>query len=183
MNREQLDELIRSAQGKLEEKRLADGSWRGSLSSSAISTAVATYALFLIDREKYETQISPGAEWLLSTMKWDGSWGDSEESPSNMTATLLAYAALYGLEQDPPKARDYLKQRFGGFSSQKIIQGVLAYYGKDLTFSVPILVMCALTGVITKWNKIPSLPFEASVLPQGLFRFLRLPVVSYAIPA
>lgn len=183
MNREQLDELIRSAQGKLEEKRLADGSWRGSLSSSAISTAVATYALFLIDREKYETQIRRGAEWLLSTMKWDGSWGDSEESPSNMTATLLAYAALYGLEQDPPKARDYLKQRFGGFSSQKIIQGVLAYYGKDLTFSVPILVMCALTGVITKWNKIPSLPFEASVLPQGLFRFLRLPVVSYAIPA
>ena len=88
MNREQLDELIRSAQGKLEEKRLADGSWRGSLSSSAISTAVATYALFLIDREKYETQIRRGAEWLLSTMKWDGSWGDSEESPSNMTATL-----------------------------------------------------------------------------------------------
>ena len=183
MNREQLDELIRSAQGKLEEKRLADGSWRGSLSSSAISTAVATYALFLIDREKYETQVRRGAEWLLSTMKWDGSWGDSEESPSNMTATLLAYAALYGLEQDPPKARDYLKQRFGGFTSQKIIQGVLDYYGKDLTFSVPILVMCALTGVITKWNKIPSLPFEASVLPQGLFRFLRLPVVSYAIPA
>lgn len=183
MNREQLDELIRSAQGKLEEKRLADGSWRGSLSSSAISTAVATYALFLIDREKYEMQVRRGAEWLLSTMKWDGSWGDSEESPSNMTATLLAYAALYGLEQDPPKARDYLKQRFGGFSSQKIIQGVLDYYGKDLTFSVPILVMCALTGVITKWNKIPSLPFEASVLPQGLFRFLRLPVVSYAIPA
>ncbi|UQT33086.1 hypothetical protein M5E82_16400 [Parabacteroides distasonis] len=52
-----------------------------------------------------------------------------------------------------------------------------------MTFSVPILVMCALAGVITHWDRIPQLPFELSVLPQRLFRFLRLPVVSYAIPA
>ena len=63
------------------------------------------------------------------------------------------------------------------------MRGVLSYYGKDLTFSVPILVMCALAGVITHWDRIPQLPFELSVLPQRLFRFLRLPVVSYAIPA
>ena len=43
--------------------------------------------------------------------------------------------------------------------------------------------MCALTGVISSWKNIPHLPFELSVLPQKLFRFLRLPVVSYAIPA
>ncbi|MBQ2166330.1 MAG: squalene--hopene cyclase, partial [Bacteroidaceae bacterium] len=62
-------------------------------------------------------------------------------------------------------------------------EGVLKYYGKDLTFSVPILVMCAMTGVIHSWDKIPSFPFELAVLPQRFFRFLNLPVVSYAIPA
>ncbi|MCD8260914.1 MAG: hypothetical protein LUD15_04990 [Bacteroides sp.] len=43
--------------------------------------------------------------------------------------------------------------------------------------------MCALAGVIDSWNRIPRLPFELSVLSQRLFRFLNLPVVSYAIPA
>lgn len=179
----QIEEMIVAAQAYLEQARGADGYWRGNLSSSAISTAVATYALYRIDPDKYETLIRRGAEWLLGSMKWEGSWGDSVESPSNMTATLLAYAALHGLDQAPPKAKAYLKARFGGFSSQKIVKGVLDYYGSDLTFSVPILVMCALTGVISKWDRIPSLPFEAAVLPQKLFRFLQLPVVSYAIPA
>jgi squalene-hopene/tetraprenyl-beta-curcumene cyclase len=43
--------------------------------------------------------------------------------------------------------------------------------------------MCGLAGVIGSWEHIPKLPFELSVLPQRFFRFLRLPVVSYAIPA
>jgi squalene-hopene/tetraprenyl-beta-curcumene cyclase len=43
--------------------------------------------------------------------------------------------------------------------------------------------MCAMTGVIHSWDKIPSFPFELAVLPQRFFRFLNLPVVSYAIPA
>src|SRR5690606_24983183 len=33
------------------------------------------------------------------------------------------------------------------------------------------------------WTKVPSLPFELACMPQSWFRFLRLPVVSYAIPA
>ena len=43
--------------------------------------------------------------------------------------------------------------------------------------------MCALAGVISSWDKIPQLPFELSVMPQKMFRFFQLPVVSYAIPA
>ncbi|MBO7568873.1 MAG: squalene--hopene cyclase, partial [Bacteroidaceae bacterium] len=42
---------------------------------------------------------------------------------------------------------------------------------------------CALAGVITNWKKIPPFPFELATLPQRFFRFLNLPVVSYAIPA
>ena len=43
--------------------------------------------------------------------------------------------------------------------------------------------MCALAGVVTNWKKIPPFPFELATLPQRFFRFLNLPVVSYAIPA
>jgi squalene-hopene/tetraprenyl-beta-curcumene cyclase len=113
----------------------------------------------------------------------DGSWGDSPESPSNMTATLLSYASLCAVGAPPQKTKDFLAARFGGSTDRHIIRGILGCYGKDLTFSAPILVMCALAGVISRWDEIPQLPFEVSVLPQKLFRFLRLPVVSYAIPA
>ena len=33
------------------------------------------------------------------------------------------------------------------------------------------------------WRLIPSLPFELAIFPQSFFRFLQLPVVSYALPA
>src|SRR6185503_10850933 len=59
--------------------------------------------------------------------------------------------------------------------------------GKDRTFSVPILTMCALAGRLadrkSAWRLITQLPFELAALPQSWFRFIRLPVVSYALPA
>ena len=183
MNKQAIDTWIDEATRLLLTKRAQGGIWRGQLSSSAISTAVAIFALRQIDANRYAETIRRGAEWLLRTMQADGSWGDSIESPSNMTATLLTYAALFATDQAPEATRHYLSERFGGVTDEDIIHGVLAYYGKDLTFSVPILVMCASAGVIHDWERIPSLPFELSVLPQRLFRFLQLPVVSYAIPA
>ena len=160
-----------------------DGIWRGKLSSSAISTSVSVFALSLADKDSYDAQISGGVRWLLSTMRKDGSWGDSIESRPNMTATLLSYAALFSQNAAPEEAKSFLITKFGGIDDDKIVNGVLAYYGKDLTFSAPILVMCALAGVIKSWDNIPQLPFELSVVPQRFFKFLQLPVVSYAIPA
>ena len=157
--------------------------WRGRLSSSAISTSVSVFALYTIDKEKYALQIAGGTDWLKATMKEDGSWGDTLESPSNLTATLLTYASLYAVDAPPQKTSEYLREKFGGSTDNHIIKGVLDYYGTDLTFSAPILVMCALAGVISSWDEIPQLPFEISVLPQKMFRFFQLPVVSYAIPA
>lgn len=183
MNKQTIDTWIDEATSLLLSKRTQGGLWRGELSSSAISTAVAIFALRQIDANRYAETIQRGAEWLLHTMQADGSWGDSIESPSNMTATLLTYAALFAMDQAPEATRHYLSKRFGGVTDEAIIKGVLTYYGKDLTFSVPILVMCASAGVIHDWERIPPLPFELSVLPQRLFRFLQLPVVSYAIPA
>src|SRR5262245_31277584 len=41
---------------------------------------------------------------------------------------------------------------------------------------------CALAGLIP-WKEVPRLPFEAAALPQSWYRFARMPVVSYALPA
>ena len=183
MNKEQLREIHADAYARLMNSRSEDGMWRGRLSSSAISTSVSVFALQRIDADKYGKQIDDGVRWLNSTMKPDGSWGDTVESPSNMTATLLTYVSLHAVGESSAKTRTYLNERFGGDTEEALIKGVLDYYGKDLTFSVPILMMCALAGVISNWKKIPPFPFELATLPQSLFRYLNLPVVSYAIPA
>ncbi len=183
MNKEQLREIHADAYARLMNSRSEDGMWRGRLSSSAISTSVSVFALQRIDADKYRKQIDDGVRWLNSTMKPDGSWGDTVESPSNMTATLLTYVSLHAVGESSAKTRTYLNERFGGDTEEALIKGVLDYYGKDLTFSVPILMMCALAGVISNWKKIPPFPFELATLPQSLFRYLNLPVVSYAIPA
>ena len=171
------------AYGRLMQSRTANGMWNGKLSSSAISTSVSVFALQRIDSERYASYIANGVKWLHDTMKADGTWGDSVESPSNMTATLLTYVSLYAVGQAPAQAREYLDGQFGGHTEKALINGVLRYYGRDLTFSVPILTMCALAGVISSWDKIPTFPFELATLPQRLFRYLNMPVVSYAIPA
>ena len=47
--------------------------------------------------------------------------------------------------------------------------------------------MAALAGRLgppgEAWRHVRALPFELAALPQHLFRWLRLPVVSYALPA
>ena len=183
MRREDIDIMIADVQARLKASRKPGQMWRGNLSSSAISTSVSIFALHKIDAERYNDHIERGKEWLLHTMQSDGSWGDSVESPSNMTATLLTYTSLYALGAAPKQIEEYLKKRFGGIDDEHLVRGVLDYYGKDLTFSVPILVMCALAGIVKDWNRIPPFPFELTILPQRFFRFLQLPVVSYAIPA
>lgn len=184
MTAEKIDKIIADVTAQIKAARPKDGGiWRGELSSSAISTSVSIFALSRIDSAKYAEHIERGAEWLLSTMQPDGSWGDTVESPSNMTATLLSFASLYALGKAPDATKQYIIEHLGGISDKILVKGVLDYYGKDLTFSVPILVMCALAGIIKDWDKIPQFPFELTILPQRLFKFLQLPVVSYAIPA
>ncbi|KAA6313582.1 Sporulenol synthase, partial [termite gut metagenome] len=181
--KQQVVEMIQSLESQLIAKQSPDGMWRGELSPSAVSTSVSVFALWMIDKERYAPQIMAGADWLCTTMTPEGSWGDSVESKSNLTATLLSYAALSALNRTPEATKSYMKAKFGGIQDKQIVTGILEYYGKDLTFSAPILVMCGLAGVITDWEAIPRLPFELSVVPQRFFRFLQLPVVSYAIPA
>src|SRR5205807_55331 len=79
------------------------------------------------------------------------------------------------------RADCYIAERCGTTSAEQA-EAVRARYGKDRTFSVPILMTAALAGLVD-WKEVPPLPFELACLPQTWFRFLGLPVVSYALPA
>src|SRR5579875_1283 len=72
----------------------AEGPWVGTLSSSALATAMTMTALHLVDRDRYQDQIAHGRRWLFATQHADGGWGDAVGDPSNINATSLAIGAL-----------------------------------------------------------------------------------------
>jgi len=81
----------------------------------------------------------------------------------------------------------WLGRMVGTLEPRSLARAVELQYGKDRTFSVPILTMCALAGRLgdagSAWRLVRPLPFELAVFPHRLFKWLRLPVVSYALPA
>ncbi|HPF51366.1 MAG TPA: prenyltransferase/squalene oxidase repeat-containing protein [Draconibacterium sp.] len=168
-----------------------EGFWTGQLSSSALGVAVAVAALHFHNSEENKSEIEKGLKWLLKNSNRDGGFGDTSESPSNISTSLLVYAALnlYSEKQEIKLLQDqvavYLKANNIDLTTGDVAAAILGHYKKDYTFSVPILTMCALCGIPEKnaYEKIPQLPFELSLLPQKFYRLLNLSVVSYAIPA
>ena len=169
-----------------------DGFIRGELSSSALATAVALVALRLGDFENSKTRIDAGLDWLIHSMNEDGGFGDSPGSESNVSTSLLCFAAFSfcaGHRADLPlhlgRIEAYLNSRSVRMASGGLVDSILGFYGKDYTFSVPILSMLVICGVLGEEaiERIPVLPFELALLPAGLYRFFNLQVVSYAIPA
>ena len=220
--------------------RTADGHWTGELSSSALSTAVAVIALTLVDRHRppatHGGLVSGGVAWLIRTQNEDGGWGDTTDSPSNVSTTALCWAALaIGGTDDPPgvaaldRVRDWMRRAAGSLEPRPLADTISRRYGRDRTFSVPILTVLALAGLIdgggsgaktpgsddapkrsragdersaglhagdhhgardgaggaigSGWRHVPQLPFELAAVPPSWYRWLRLPVVSYALPA
>ncbi len=161
------------------------GHWIGALAASALSTATAVSALSLVDKHTGQAQhkklIEGGIRWLAKRQNADGGWGDTTLSYSNIATTMLVRAALHLADQAAghsellDKATSYIDKQGG-------IAGLRKRYGVDKTFAVPILTNCALAGLVS-WKDVPPLPFEAAVVPQRFYRFMQLPVVSYAIPA
>jgi len=125
--------------------------------------------------------ISGGLEWLAAHQNDDGGWGDTTKSLSNISTTMLAHAVFHatGTHEKYPGVVEAAKRyidRAGG------VAAVRARYGKDKTFSVPILTHCALAG-LADWKDVSPLPFELACLPPDFYKWIRLPVVSYALPA
>jgi squalene-hopene/tetraprenyl-beta-curcumene cyclase len=169
------------------------GHWVGELSTSALSTATAVSALAVVERSRGASESSSttpsarhglilrGLKWLWEHQNRDGGWGDTDKSYSNIATTMLVRAAFH-LTGVPAKHRDLLDRAAAFIDAQGGVAGLKRRYGKDKTFAVPILTNAALAGLVD-WRSVSPLPFELACLPQSAYRFLRLPVVSYAIPA
>ncbi len=85
-------------------------------------------------------------------------------------------------KDDHEKAASVLAAAEGYIDKAGGLEAVLKRYGKDRTFSVPILTHCALAGLVD-WEDVISLPFELACIPARFYAAVRLPVVSYALPA
>lgn len=186
--------------GDLLSKRSQMGHWKGHLSSSALSTATAITALALLDRQTTDSKQQTahlqqeGLKWLADHVNDDGGWGDTSLSFSNISTTALvwaAFAAVKGACESYPdlmsKTESWLQTRSASLSNKDLSKAITKRYGKDKTFSVPILTMCALSGRFGEgrkaWETVAQLPFELAALPPQWYAALKLPVVSYALPA
>jgi squalene-hopene/tetraprenyl-beta-curcumene cyclase len=192
IDRKRLDNIFDKVTDKIISDIGDEGFWKGHLSSSALATAVAIYAIYLYDEQKYCKLIKGGAAWLQKNQNEDGGWGDSPKSLSNISATLLCISVLTKILSGPnnntlKRGFNYLESEADGMSPDSIIEAVNSKYSDDQTFSCPILSVCALSGLLGEqggaFEKIKPLPFELAVLPRSFFKIIKMPVVSYALPA
>jgi squalene-hopene/tetraprenyl-beta-curcumene cyclase len=189
--------------------RTPAGHWEGRLSTSALSTATAVLALATASRGhdsgvEFDSGIIPaddsgiisglihrGAKWLAAHGNTDGGWGDTPDSRSNISTTALVWAALNVVPSTPATemaaigAATWLTREAGGTDPASLRRALDARYGKDRTFSVPILTALAIARRLGPdgWRHVGQLPFELAAAPHQAFAWLRLPVVSYALPA
>ena len=180
--------------------RNASHHWEGYLSSSALSTATAVTALTLIndDQKNKSTNTKAfqekGIQWLTDHVNDDGGWGDTTLSLSNISTTALvwaAFGAVEGAAETHPalmsKTESWLREKASSLSVESLSKAIIHRYGKDKTFSIPILTMCALSGRFgtgrAAWKTVSALPFELAACPPKWYAAMRLPVVSYALPA
>lgn len=183
-------ESLANARAHLLGMRNEQGHWEGELSTSALSTATSIVALGSVDESSHASRVEAACTWLIENQNEDGGWGDTTRSFSNISTTLLCWSALtrFGGEdanQAVQAARNWIYDYVGSLEPAAIAETVKARYGKDRTFSVPILMHCAICGTLGRngWRHVLRLPFELAVFPRSWYAALRFPVVSYALPA
>jgi len=173
------EQALRTAIDALTAELKPEGHWVGELSSSALAGAVAVIALHLNGAPEDATAIEEGVRWICRTQNEDGGWGDCPKSLSNPSTTLLVLSALKLTGRgEESKAASYLRSVLG----DDIAAGIRQIYGEDHTFSVPILMVCALAGLVG-WDSVPRLPYPLAAMPYQIYNMLKLQVVSYAMPA
>ena len=191
IDRSALDHALSNVKTRLLAARSPQGYWVGELSSSALSTATAVCAMALVDcareSEPHRQRVNEGLDWLRQHQNEDGGWGDTIRSRSNLSTSVLCRAAFVAADEPiPSTADDYVRRLCHSLEPEDVARAIVARYEKDRTFSSPILTMCALTNREEShaiWPHVPPLPFELAVLPHRFFKWIRLPVVSYALPA
>jgi squalene-hopene/tetraprenyl-beta-curcumene cyclase len=121
---------------------------------------------------------------LANSQNADGGFGDTDRSHSNIATSFLVLAAATLSSQATGQSLSPLQiDRLNVYIRQcGELTALRQRYGTDKTFVVPILTNLAIAGLVD-WDQVPALPFEAAVFPQSMYRWLQMPVVSYAIPA
>ncbi len=188
---ESLRETLQKARVALLAERNSQGHWEGELSTSALSTATALVALGSVDETLYQEEVKKAVGWLVENQNDDGGWGDTTKSFSNISTTLLCWSAVtrFGGGEDHSVsvagASNWIRNYVGSLSPALITETVKARYGQDRTFSVPILMLCAICGTLGEhgWKWVMPMPFQLAAFPRKWFAVMRLPVVSYALPA
>src|SRR5262249_54658975 len=136
---------------------------------------------------KLESLIEGGLCWLAEHQNADGGWGDTVKSVSNISTTMLCRAAFHIAGRAErhadvlARAMCWLEEHYAE-RPDGLAAAVRRRYGSDRTFSVPILMTCALAGLVP-WHEVPRRPFELACLPRSTYRLARMQVVSYALPA
>jgi len=158
----------------LAEHQNADGGWGDTtVSLSNISTTTLCWAAFGAAGADEEF-----AETIRNALRWL-----AHHSVAPASRRVESHDKNCAACDDSAEPDGTAGARF----ADQLAVAIIARYGKDRTFSVPILTMCALAGRLGKgrdaWRHVIPLPFELAACPHQLFAALRLPVVSYALPA
>jgi squalene-hopene/tetraprenyl-beta-curcumene cyclase len=169
----------------------SDGGWGDTvLSLSNLSTTTLCWAAFGAvpgADEKFSATVRRAEKWMARRIASQAPSPHDEgvgRGAIQRSSDLLASAS--SPQPSPPSdgGEGVLSARI---DTDQLACAVIARYGKDRTFSVPILTMCALAGRLgagrDAWRHVIPLPFELAACPHSWFAALRLPVVSYALPA
>ena len=181
---ERLDHAISHGLRWLADHANPDGGWGDTvLSFSNISTTALCWAAFGAvpgADVKYAAVVQRAEAWLAmkcSVISNQGSVIRDQGSVPKPSSAPSPTDHLSLITNHSPRPLD----------RSALTRAIIARYGKDRTFSVPILTMCALAGRLgagkEAWEQVIQLPFELAALPPKFFAALRLPVVSYALPA
>ena len=173
---------IGSALDWLARHQNADGGWGDTiLSLSNLSTTTLCWAAFGAVRgaeERFAATVRAAEKWIAHRIGGPSLPHLTPAKDQSSFTSGFAHGPHAGSgEGEVPAAID----------TDALARAVIARYGKDRTFSVPILTMCALAGRLGSgreaWKHVIPLPFELAACPHSWFAALRLPVVSYALPA
>lgn len=187
-----IKQTIANTQSHLLRQRHAGGFWTGRLSSSALATATAVFALGSVNRRTYHNLIEGGLHWLKDNQNADGGWGDTNKSHSNLPATLLSLSAFsvsdgsFTYNKAMARAEAWIEQHVGSRNPKDVALAVDRACDHDKTASASILMMCVMAKRLGRkgsgWQYVKALPFERAALAPRLHRSLRLPMAGHTLP-